>query len=241
MIGSAQKLLMARAGVPSGGGVITDGLQIFVDAGDSDSYPGSGTTWADISGNDRDATLVGAITYSSNFGGYFNFPSATTGEYAAFSGVTLSNYTEATFICFFRRSATNSDVQGLIFNRGVLREITGLNLDGNQIRYHWKDASNTWGFNSGLSVGANEWIMAAVSVTSTSAVLYRATSSGGLSSATNNVSHAAATMSALEIGRDPESTNREYLGDISIALVYNRALSQTEIQQTYDAFKGRYT
>lgn len=47
--------------------VITDNLVLSLDAGDKNSYPGSGTTWYDLCGN-NDTTISGA-TY--NAAGYF--------------------------------------------------------------------------------------------------------------------------------------------------------------------------
>jgi len=44
--------------------IVTDGLVLWLEAGDG-SYPGSGTTWYDLSGNGYDATLVGGPTVTS--------------------------------------------------------------------------------------------------------------------------------------------------------------------------------
>ena len=50
--------------------VITDQLQLSLDAGDSNSYPGSGTTWYDLSKNGYHATLGSSVSYSATtFGG----------------------------------------------------------------------------------------------------------------------------------------------------------------------------
>lgn len=38
------------------GGISSLGLQLFLEAGNSDSYPGTGNTWFDLSGNDRHFT-----------------------------------------------------------------------------------------------------------------------------------------------------------------------------------------
>ena len=51
----------------------TDGLYLFLDAGDSDSYSGSGTTWSDLTSNDLDFTLINGTLYSSGFDGNFVF------------------------------------------------------------------------------------------------------------------------------------------------------------------------
>ena len=50
--------------------VVTDGLVGYYDAGNTNSYSGSGTTWNDLSDNTNHATISGS-TFNSNFGGYF--------------------------------------------------------------------------------------------------------------------------------------------------------------------------
>ena len=55
--------------------IITDGLVLCLDAGNTKSYPGSGTTWTDLSGNGNNGTLTnmdGANLDSAN-GGSFTF------------------------------------------------------------------------------------------------------------------------------------------------------------------------
>ena len=51
--------------------IVQNGLQLWLDAGDTASYPGSGTTWTDLSGNSYNATLVntpGLIGGATYFG-----------------------------------------------------------------------------------------------------------------------------------------------------------------------------
>lgn len=47
--------------------IVKDGLQLYLDASDSDSYPGSGTSWFDLSGNNRTCTWISTPTFQ-NFG-----------------------------------------------------------------------------------------------------------------------------------------------------------------------------
>ena len=49
----------------SGGGIVTNGLVLSLDAGRTNSYPGTGTTWTDLSGNGNNGTLVGGVGYNS--------------------------------------------------------------------------------------------------------------------------------------------------------------------------------
>jgi len=46
------------------GQLVTDGLVLNLDAAKLDSYPGSGTTWRDISGNNNNGTLTNGPTFS---------------------------------------------------------------------------------------------------------------------------------------------------------------------------------
>lgn len=47
-------------------------LKLFIDAGNSSSYPGSGSTVYDLVGN-QNGTLINGVGYSSSDGGYFTF------------------------------------------------------------------------------------------------------------------------------------------------------------------------
>ncbi len=61
------------AGIQTGA-LVTDGLIAYLDAADPNSYPGSGTTWTDISGeNGTSGSLVGGVTHVDSYGGAFNF------------------------------------------------------------------------------------------------------------------------------------------------------------------------
>ena len=51
--------------------IVTDGLSFLVDAGDGNSYGGSGSTWTDVIGGNN-GTIDGA-TFNSNNHGYFDF------------------------------------------------------------------------------------------------------------------------------------------------------------------------
>jgi hypothetical protein len=52
--------------------IVTDGLVFYVDAGNGNSYPGSGTTWTDLVGG-NDGALTNGPTYDSGNGGSIVF------------------------------------------------------------------------------------------------------------------------------------------------------------------------
>ena len=57
----------------TGPNIVTDGLVLHLDAANTKSYPGSGTTWNDLSGNGNNGTLTNGPTFSSTNGGSIVF------------------------------------------------------------------------------------------------------------------------------------------------------------------------
>lgn len=53
--------------------IITDGLILCLDAGNNKSYPGSGTAWRDLSGNNNSGTLINSPVYNTANSGLLNF------------------------------------------------------------------------------------------------------------------------------------------------------------------------
>ena len=49
--------------------IIRDGLLCYLDAADKNSYPGTGTTWTDLSGNENNGVFVGGVTFNSAING----------------------------------------------------------------------------------------------------------------------------------------------------------------------------
>lgn len=82
--------------------IVTLGLLLHLDASNPASYPGSGTTWTDLSGNGKHATLYNSPTYSATNGGIISFSKPST-QYAA--GPALGAQTEWTICMWVRRDA----------------------------------------------------------------------------------------------------------------------------------------
>lgn len=94
-------------------------LKMNLNAGDNSSYPGSGTSWQDLSGNSNNATLVQGPTFNSNNGGSIQFDGVN--DYAD-CGLIL-NYTTGNFSfnmwVYVTSLTTNKVGQGpIIFYKG---------------------------------------------------------------------------------------------------------------------------
>jgi hypothetical protein len=214
--------------------VVTTGLQLYLDAGNASSYPGSGTTWTDLSVNGRNGTLTNDPTYSATNGGSIVFDGSN--DFVQCSGSLT--VTAATFVTWIRRNGNQGQYDGILFSRGTTAT-TGMDFQvSNQIGYTWNGAGNTYAWQSGLVVPDLTWCMIAVSVTSTAATAYLCQTSG-ITTSTNTVSHTSSLIDDIKIARDEFST-RYFTGNIAIAQLYNIALSADQIAQNFAADRGRF-
>jgi hypothetical protein len=213
---------------------ISNGALLYLDAGNSASYPGSGTAWTDLSGNSRNGTLTGGPTYTSADGGAIVFDGSD--DFVQCSGSLT--VTAATFVIWLRRNGPQDSFDGIMYSRGT--NITGISFFGttNKISYTWNSAVDTYTWDSGLTIPDLTWCMIAVSVTSTSATAYLCQSSG-ITSATNIVSHTSTVLDDIKLAQDDQGA-RFFNGRIATAMIYNRALSAGEITQNFNALRGRY-
>jgi hypothetical protein len=218
----------------TGAPIVDSSLQLWLDAGQTSSYAGSGTTWTDLSGNSRTGTLTNGPTYSATNGGSIVFDG--TDDFVQCSGSLT--VTAATFLAWIRRNGSVNQYDGILFSRGT--NVSGMNFYiSNQLGYHWNAAGNTYTWSSGLSVPDLTWCMVAVSVTSTAATAYLCQSSG-ITSGTNTVNHSSSLLDDIKIAQDEAIGNRFFNGRIATAMIYDRALSADEIATNFNALRGRY-
>lgn len=81
--------------------IVRNGLLIYLDAGIANSYPGSGTTWTDLSGNGYNATLVNGPTYTSLKGGAIVFDGSNDHATVDVNSWIRSTSSAYTFTSFF--------------------------------------------------------------------------------------------------------------------------------------------
>ena len=220
--------------------IVTDGLVLCLDAGNTKSYPGSGTAWNDLSGRSNNGTLTNGPTYSSSNGGSVVFDG--TNDFVSVTGSITT--TEATFLSWINRNGTQVAWSGLLFSRST--NVTGINFRSNthEIGYHWNaegaSGASTYDWASSLIIPDAQWCMVCVSVNSTAAIAYLCTSSG-ISSATNTLSHTSTTINTIRLAHDPApASSRYYKGNMSTSMLYNRALSAAEVRQNFNALRGRF-
>jgi formylglycine-generating enzyme required for sulfatase activity len=203
--------------------IVTDGLVLWLDAGITPSYPGSGSTWTDISGNKNNGTLVNGPTYSSTNGGILNFSGS--------NWVTIpldlytSNYT--IFVIARYTGSINKRVIGSEVNNWLLGWWNG------QTNQYFAEG---WVSNP-LGTAETSWICYAGTgnYTSDSWELYR----NGVSIAGPNNAGTYGPQGGIRVGGGAW-TSENSASQVGVVLAYNRVLSSAEVLQNYNALKSRF-
>jgi len=225
-------------GVAYNSRIVTDGLVLCLDAGNSKSYPGSGTTWYDLSGTGNSGTLENGVGYSgSNLGSlvfdgvndyiiFPNFDGFTGGDnpfsfsFWFYSDASASDNPEAPF--FYGNETTGQAIRIRLNNNGVITS------------GHWGGSGYDWNTNSGAWT-LSAWNCLAETYDGTTDRLYI----NGLEVGNSNINNLSIpTSSNLILGKRP--SGEIYGGQISQVSIYNRALTAQEIQQNFNATKSRY-
>ena len=228
-------------GAYGGPDIITDGLVLSLDTASARSYPGSGTTIKDLSGSGIDGTLVGNISFLTDNSGILDFDGVddyiTCGTSAAVN--LIQGKTNITLGIWFKMDALDS-LRGLI---GTLNYSCNSNLglvaSGSGLQFY-NDTAACNKVDIGGFVEIGKWIYAVGTYDGTNTRLY-AFKDGALSSA-NNTTKTGNTNTFSSDFQVWGDQNGGFLTDCkgSIAHVYNRTLSQVEIEQNYNAQKNRF-
>jgi hypothetical protein len=226
--------------------VVTDGLVLYLDAANTKSYPGSGTTWTDISRNGNNGTLINGPTFNPANGGSITLDGVD--EYINVSNPQTLNpgVNSFTIDCWLKQNdlgyngvveARGTNLNGFLFilnypGAGYASFFLNTTNDGNQNVY----ASTTNGFTS-----TTTWINATVVIDRVSEIIKfynNGIQQGSNVSITSGGTVDPGSGYRYEIGSDLGGP--EMNGNIAALKHYNRALSQAEITQNFNALKTRF-
>ena len=227
-----------------GPAIVKDGLVLYLDAGSPNSfYPlTAGTTWKDISGNTNNGTLTNGPTYNSANGGSIVFDGADDTLLGSSTSALISNnftlqvtikpdtITSGNFSAIsdfqFSYSGRNGFYLGLD-NRPAINVANTVFIS--------IGADNTYLYsaqNSVITNGNNIYIISFVATNGVLSLYVNGTLSAGLSG-NNNPGSITYTGTSYNI-------RNTYKGSWYNYILYNRALSATEILQNYNATKTRF-
>jgi hypothetical protein len=234
--------------------ITTSGLMFALDAADTNSYPGTGTVWKDLSGNGKNISVYsGAPTFNTDGIGNFDFdgtsdrfllsntgwefpnwtiitvvrPQSNTGNYRAwFSASSTSGYDYATGV--------NWDMSG---NASSTYQIQNIEISRNYGGFYDRDimtsnfAFGTWVWQAlTCSADANQVQMFINGVRE-----YNKTDYAGTTTFFDNIAISDRYYSI-------SSAFRGYPldGNVALTLLYNRALTTSELEQNFEAQRSRF-
>ena len=208
-------------------GIPTNGLILNLDAGNSASYPGSGTTWTDLSATSHNFSFsAGAPSFTSAGNqSYFTFGNVAIGS----SFLPATAYTK---IAIFQTPGNYGNI---------------ISANASQTHAFWGASTQTlqsghngaWStIQAAVTTPLNRWVFGAVSFnTTTGWRLYLGTNTPVTNS---NTTPPSSDPSDVEIGGFAGNANNMN-GSVGVALIYNRVLSDSEITQIRTYYQSRFT
>jgi hypothetical protein len=223
--------------------IVTSGQLLYIDAGDTSSYSGSGTTWTDLSTYQNDATLTGSPTFTDvGSASYFSFNGST--QYAPVTTSKMNvTYTGKTTMFAIRTVNANT-------GNAIYRNLFGGNTAArnfNTYMYHvsgttWQIQFSTGPFpwvgpaSASFTVTDNEWIVVAVTQTIGGVLTYYVNGQQ-IGTPATGVTFSQFINSGIEaVAR----SDNYWRGDIGSVAIYGQALNAIQIQQNFNALRGRY-
>ena len=225
--------------------IVTNGLTLYLDASNGQSYISGSTTWGDLSGGGKNGTLTGGATYSPVAGGSIDFDGINDWVDLGTSAASLIQGQTSFSIGLMFQLDTNAVLRGLI---GTLIYNCGANLglvSSNGDLSFYNDYG-PWPAAGGIcySVGfpnyvtSNTWIYAVATYDGATTSVY-GIKNGVLSTTTGTAKSGSTNVFTrnFEIMR-----GGSYFSDgrVANAFVYNRVLTPQEILQNYNATKTRF-
>ena len=211
--------------------VVTSGLSLYLDAANSSSYPGSGTTWTDISGNNRNGSLTNGPTFNSSNGGSIVFDGTNDFVSVASDANILSTtaYTKTVWFYVTSFSTDNNLISAGSSGQHALWLFTSNKLNAGH-NGNWNTVVST------TTLVLNRWYFGSVTFNNTSGwVLYL----NGVQESTSVSTTTFTGTGTISIG-SYQNLGNYFTGRIATATVYNRVLSSSEILQNYNATKSRF-
>ncbi len=213
--------------------IVIDGLVLCLDAGNPKSYPGSGTTWNDLSGRGNNGTLTNGPTYNSANGGSLSFDGVD--DHVNVNIPTSIN--AKTILAFVRVTSSGGDY--IVYGLDANGADNWFGVNGNRVHLFGTQISdvNNFSLSGTTNILTNTWYQIGCTIDGTTAKVFL----NGIQE--NSVTQAftiGAWSTSPTIGRRGSIAQRYFPGNIANLQVYNRALTESEIQQNFNALRGRY-
>jgi hypothetical protein len=216
---------MSRKNGPS---IITNGLVLYLDAANKQSYVSGSTSWIDVSNNNNNGTLTNGPTFNTGSGGSIVFDGVD--DYVNLGSLSIINGLSNFSFSIVFNSTQNKSFIGL-FGEGLGPRYT-LELNNGLIR--WWVGGNT--IDTTQQYNDGNWHIC--TITQNSSGNYKCYVDGNLVLNTTQTSLTLGTENFVVASWN--NLSYTYEGKIAIFQIYNRVLSADEVLQNYNATKGRF-
>ena len=218
--------------------VVTTGLQLYLDAQLSTSYPGTGTTWYDLSGNGNNVVMQnsGNITYTGSGVGYFTLTGNGYFNKATTTGIPTgsSPYTFSAWVQWPTGTWQNGGGMIGVGSSTTTNQTNQFRTTGtNGLVNYW--FGNDLGATSSVSP-TSSWFNAVAQWDGTTRKIWI----NGVQVASAAATGLNVLSSIVQIGATNVNGSETLRGNMAQALIYNTALSSGDIFQNYDTQKARF-
>ena len=216
---------------------VRDGLVLHLDAANVKSYPGSGTAWNDLSGNGNNGALINGVGYSGNNNGSLSFDGVN--DYVTIGSISLNsaNITAISWVYLNSFYSPNSTIGIHVDSgnsNGGFRVYASAGVTGVWMRYS-SGGATTIQTNTNI-LPLNKWIQLAFVSDNQSGKIY-----------VNDAVILSDTFGQVPVNVNGPAWISRYsgggyylVGNTSSSLLYNRALTESEIRRNFNALRGRY-
>jgi hypothetical protein len=223
--------------------IATRGLVFQLEAGASDSYPETGTSWFDLTTTTVSGSLNNGPVFSTASGGYFSFDG--TNDDVSISSILNAYPFTVSFWASYPYSGWAPPTDGL--DQLINMSIAGQRISIGTVKNPgWPTGpvlmyggSNHWSFDGSSALStANQFynvVWAVVANNDSNHKIYV----NGVSQALTNNGGAHGGTAGWQIASNGQSSEY-WIGTIANVIVYNRVLSQAEVTQNYNAQKSRF-
>jgi hypothetical protein len=220
--------------------IVRDGLVLYLDAANSKSYPGGGTTWFDLK-NNNNGTLINGVSFNSSNQGSFSFDGSDDYINTTFSQNIVTTGFTYSFWFYGTKSTVHFPAQFYV------------NADTNTVfrieRFSAGNDTIEFGHSlNGAAIGANElisynfpnnvWHYCTLVYDGNYKYIYKNDNLDVQSSANQSLTYYSGA--SLRIGARQDASLLPFQGNISLVQIYERPLSLSEIQQNFNATRGRF-
>jgi hypothetical protein len=216
--------------------IVSNGLVLHLDAGNASSYPGTGTTWFDLSGNNNNGTLVNGVRFDNGNGGSLSFDGVD--DYVSFA-YNPSLTTQVTVEIWMILRSTSPNGTAWIAGRELSYRIL---YSSNGFVWVCATQNNPW-YTAGTAISAgsiNPYTQIYQVVGTYNGANNGLYVNGALKTTGTTISGDILTAGNYDLIRSGAGNVAYGKGDIYLHRIYNRALTPQEIQQNFNATRGRF-